>query len=60
MSPNGEVYKEYKIGPKTEPWGTPRVRHSEFDEALLTFSYACGQTNMRQTSLALYHESQNE
>ena len=27
----GEVYMEYRMGPRTEPWGTPQ-RRFRFDE----------------------------
>ena len=26
MSPRGEAYKRYRMGPRTEPWGTPHKR----------------------------------
>ena len=26
ISPRGEVYKRYRMGPRTEPWGTPHER----------------------------------
>ena len=31
ISPRGEVYKRYRIGPRTEPWGTPHKRESLSD-----------------------------
>ena len=31
MSVRGEVYMEYRMGPSTEPWGTPQ-RRFPFDE----------------------------
>ena len=31
ISPRGEVYKRYRMGPRTEPWGTPHKRESLSD-----------------------------
>ena len=45
----GEVYKEYDIRPKTEPWGTPWVRYNEFDEVSSTFVY-CARSDKYETN----------
>lgn len=45
----GEVYKEFNIGPKTEPWGTPWVRYNEFDEVSFTFVY-CARSDKNETN----------
>lgn len=45
----GEVYEEYNIGPKTEPWGTPWVRYNEFDEVSFTFTY-CVRSDKYETN----------
>ena len=38
MSLRGEVYKRYKMGPRTEPWGTPHKREclSDSDTSIWT------------------------
>ena len=38
ISPRGEVYKRYRMGPRTEPWGTPHEREclSDSDTSIWT------------------------
>lgn len=45
----GEVYKEFNIGPKTEPWGTPWVRYNDFDKVSFTFTY-CVRSDKYETN----------
>ena len=45
----GEVYKEFNIRPKTEPWGTPWARYNEFDKVSFTFTY-CVRSDKYETN----------
>ena len=38
MSARGDVYMEYRIGPRTEPWGTPQKRLRLDEHSVLIFT----------------------